>query len=190
MRAQGHLVFSGDRYDLNIVGIRSANSEANRFDDLITVFWRRADAWCQFVCQATTDPGRYWLEHPMGVSGTAILKPGQYRGAFRLGLHQGHYPALVQAAPLTVIRDANRDDRLDTTGPGTTEDVGMFGINLHHAAAVGESTQVDKWSAGCQVTAAVVDHDVLMALCRAAVPAWGDTYTYTLLDERDFGLLA
>ena len=32
--------------------------------------------------------------------------------------------------------------------------------------------------------------DVFMAVCKASAHIWGSKFTYTLLNERDFGLLA
>lgn len=182
MDAKGYKVFRGGRHDLNIVGIRSPERRAGQFDDLITVFARQSNEWLFWAFPATTDPGSYWLERPMAKMGTAILAPGQYRGAFQIGQHQGKYEALVQASPLTVHRDADRDTELDTDGQTET---GMFGINLHCAAWKGESVQVGKWSAGCQVIASWFDFEILMAMARAGARAYGDSFTYTLLDATD-----
>lgn len=183
LREKGYKVFEDPAgHDLNLVGIRSSAKIANAFDDLIALFYRRDNAWCYLAFAATTDPGRYWLENPMATLGTAILPPGQYRGAFRIGEHQGRYEALVQARTLPVWRDANRDHTAD---PGGGLDVGWHGINLHHAAERGESVQVDKWSAGCQVIASWWDFQVLMAEARAGRQRFGDSFTYTLIEEAD-----
>ena len=42
MNKLGHKVFEGDHqpYNLNIVGIRSANPTTNMFNDLMCVFWK------------------------------------------------------------------------------------------------------------------------------------------------------
>lgn len=83
---------------------------ANRFDDWVTVFYRSRDQWIFNTFPAPTDPGLYFLGDEMGrEEGTAILKEGQNRGAFTLGKHKNQYKALVQAKPVTVIRDADRD---------------------------------------------------------------------------------
>ena len=38
--------------------------------------------WKFFCFEATTDPGDNWMDNPMvREKGTAILKPGQYRGS-------------------------------------------------------------------------------------------------------------
>jgi hypothetical protein len=185
---RGYKVFdSPDGYGLNLVGIRSQSTGPNQFDDLLAVFHRRLGIWNSIVIPVTTDPGLYWLENPMNVNGTAILKPGQYAGAFAIGKHQGKYDALVQRQPLTVIRDYDRDAELDlSTG---REETGLFGINIHCAKWEGESTLVDKWSAGCQVVASWWDFQILMLICRAAERRHGNAFTYTLLTEADFGLV-
>jgi hypothetical protein len=174
--------------DLNIVGIRSVSAQPNQFDDLLVVFFFRGPQLCYWFAPCTTDPGQYWLQNPIGVDGTAILKEGQYKGAYHIGLHQGKYEALVQRGPLTVIRDADRDSSPDTDNG--TEQSGLFGINIHCAAWQGESTQVDQWSAGCQVIANWYDFQVFISLCRAGASRFGNKFTYTLLHQRDFGIIS
>ena len=183
VEAAGHKVFRNGNWDLNIVGIRNPLGEPNRFDDACYVVYRDDGAiWrCErFVI--TTDPGLYWLENPGRLAGTAILKEGQYRSCWQLGLHKGEKPALVQIKPVTVYRDADRDRQHDMD-PNNTE-TGLFGINLHRAGT--SSTNVDKWSAGCQVWAKDVDFERFLFLCRQQVAkrAWS-TFTYTLLREKE-----
>lgn len=48
--------------------------------------------WNYFVFPATTDPGTFYRENPLSVKGTAIMKPGQYRGAYMIGRHRGCEP--------------------------------------------------------------------------------------------------
>lgn len=185
MRRKGHRVFSRDDqpYNLNLIGIRAATPVPNKFDDRFFVIWRHNGIWHDKSFLITTNPGTYWLQNPMMVQGTAILKEGQYPGVWAIGKHSG-YDALVQVGPCTVIRDTNRDNILDYDGH---EETGLFGINLHRATQYGTSQQVDKWSAGCQVFADSEDFAVFMALAREAAKVWGDRFSYTLLHERDFG---
>lgn len=180
--AAGHTVFDkgpgSAPYNLQLVGVRSSSIASNTFDDRCYCVYRdesgtlRLESWA-----ITTDPGRYWLEHPGKVAGTAILKPGQYRGAWELGLHKGEKPALVQVKPVTVYRDPDGDTTLDTA----SEDTGLFGINLHRAGL--KSSAVDKWSAGCQVWQAEADFERFLWLCRkqAAKGQGWQRFTYTLL---------
>lgn len=182
MRDKGYVVFGGEPYDLNIFGIRTINNDANSFNDIVGVMYKREGTWVCFQFPATTDPGVYYRENPINVDGTAILKPGQYRGSHKVGTHKG-YVALQQKKPLVVYRDADGDDELDFDVP-TQE--GIFGINIHRANSKRASTQVDKWSAGCQVLADPAHFDMLMEICQFAAEKWGNSFTYTLLTEEDF----
>jgi hypothetical protein len=165
--------------NLNIVGLRAKPGTPNKFDDLICFLWQERGAWHLESWAATTDPGTYWLQNPMRVSGTAILVPGQYRGCWQVGLHKGQYTALVQAEgdSFAVWRDGNRNAVPDPSGT-IYRDAG--GINLHHAGEA--STNVDKWSAGCQVFARTADYARAMDLIQQSAAGWGPKFSYTLLD--------
>lgn len=179
--AKGHRLFLRP-FELNIVGVRSRSRTANSFDDTIHVCYLDANAqWKHFVFQATTDPGVHWLQQPMNEKGTAILKPGQYMGAYQLGLHRKKYLALVQRKPVTVFRDANRNSKLDISP--SNQETGMFGINIHRALAYGTTSIVDKHSAGCQVFASADDFDLFLRLCESHKQRYGNSFTYTLLED-------
>ena len=183
MRGKNYRVFENPNgHDLNLVGIRNSSSDANRFDDWLCVFYRFDGIWNLFAFPGTTDPGTYYRENPIELRGTAIMKPGQYRGAYQVGKHKG-YKALKQVGSITVYRDANRDTELDTTG--ATEQ-GINAINIHRANRVRASTQVDKWSAGCQVMQDPDHFDFFMKLCDRAAKKFGNSFTYTLLESEDF----
>lgn len=170
-------------YELNIVGLRSASTVANRFDDQIHVFYKTDGLlWNYHVYKATTDPGTFWLKNPMQPQGTAVLAQGQYVDAYQIGLHKGKYKALVQCKPVTVIRDYDRDAVLDfINGIRIT---GMLGINIHRASKTGTTVTVDKYSAGCQVFADAGDFDDFMDLCERHRQLYGNKFTYTLIDFR------
>lgn len=178
MRAKGYTVYDDGR--LNIVGIRLDHEISNKFDDTLVVF-SGTDGW---FMPCTTDPGSYYAQNPMHKYGTAVLAPGQYVDCYGIGLHQGKYEALVQVKPVTVFRDANCDSGIDYEHPET----GMFGINIHRANAVVRSQQVDKWSAGCTVVADPDDFSFLMKLARVHCDTYGNRFTYTLMEEKDFDI--
>ena len=168
-------------FELNIVALRSSNAAANNFDDFITLSYKTNDGRWQFhQFPATTDPGTYWLQNPLSPQGTAILKKGQYRGSHRIGLHRGKYLALVQQRPLTVIRDFDRNTKLDFMNG--REQTGIYGINIHHASVNGTTKTVDKYSAGCQVFANINDFNLFMQLADRHKNLYGNNFTYTLLD--------
>jgi len=170
-------------FDLNIVGIRTTSLVPHVFDDWITVFYMSHGRWIFNAFPGTTDPGLFWLGNPMNEMGTAIVKEGQYRGLYELGKHRG-YNALVQKGEVTVIRDFNRDPVLDLDSG--REETGVFGINLHRASRFGESLNVDRWSAGCQVLCDPLQFNYLMAIVEKGADAFGNSFTYTLLHESDF----
>jgi hypothetical protein len=170
-------------YELNIVGIRSQVTRPNHFDDEIHVFYKTNGLnWEYHRFHATTDPGTYWLKHPMILSGTAILAEGQYKNAYKLGLHRGQYLALVQIGRVSVIRDFNRNNKLDFFS-GTKRN-GYYGINIHRASINGTTKYVDKYSAGCQVFANISDFNHFLSMCKKHKTLYGNKFTYTLIDQR------
>ena len=170
-------------YQLNIVGLRSSATTAGNFDDHLVVFFKNnAGKWVEGAYKITTDPGTYWLKHPMNVDGTAILKEGQYVDAYKIGLHKGQYTALVQAKPVTILRDYDRNATLDFSS--MSESTGMFGINIHRAGTTGTTSTVDKWSAGCQVFEQAKDFEQFIKLCEMHRKYYGNSFTYTLIDFR------
>ncbi len=183
-KREGHKFFDAGDYNLNIIGVRTDDRRSDLFNDWLCLAFRQNDHEQLLVFAATTDPGTYWREHPMNVSGTAILKPGQYPGSHSLGQHQGKYPALVQSGPVTVYRDGNADALLDAHD-GIPTETGHFGINIHKAGRLSDArSSVGKWSAGCQVVADTADFDLFLAICNRAAAKWGPRYTYTLLTEQ------
>jgi hypothetical protein len=188
LKAKEYEVFETDLkpYNLNIIGIRNNNRTPNSFDDYIVVMWKYKGQWNFNKYVATTDPGLYYLNHPLSLQGTAILKEGQYFHSHCLGFHQGKYKALVQFMPLIVIRDFNKDNYLDfTTGK---EETGIFGINIHRANLSGKTVNVNNWSAGCQVFANSCQFKEFISLCEKAEKYWGKTFSYTLINLSDIEL--
>ncbi len=173
-------------YDVNIVGIRNSETDGkitNHFDDNLTISYKIDGEWKFHSWPATTDPGQYWMDHPMNSKGTAVLVPGQYRGSHKIRLHQGKYEALGQRKPVKVYRDNNLDDVYDTDEATITE--GVYGINIHRSNPYDESYYVNKWSAGCQVFKKVDDFHEFMDICRKAREIHGNSFSYTLIESKD-----
>lgn len=185
LRQNGYKLFTRP-YELNIVGVRNNSTISNRFDDALIVFYRALVngiyRWQVERFAITTDPGTYWLNNPSYESGTAILKPGQYRNAYEIGLHRGQYEALVQRRPVKILRDYDRDAVLDFFNG--TEYSGLFGINIHRALSEGTTLTIDRYSAGCQVFADAEDFSLFMQMCRKHAELYGNAFTYTLFDHR------
>lgn len=172
-------VFTDDSkpFNLNIVGIRSNDMTPNVFNDSLHVFWKFRGLWNHLIFAFTTDPGLYYLQYPINVKGTIIMVPDQYKGVYQKGLHKGK-PALRQVGKMKYWRDNNKDNRYDLSGHIYSS---VAYTNLHRAGD--NSTVVGKWSAGCQVVASNDDMELLMYLVDQAVKHWGNSFTYTLLNE-------
>jgi len=188
VKAKGYKWFENGNYNLNIVGVRNGetlNEVTNKFDDCVTLSYKKDGEW-QFHCfEATTDPGKHWVDNILNEAGVAILKENQYRGSHKIGLHQGKYEALRQQKPVQVYRDNDLDGNYDLLEENIQE--GIFGINIHRATKYEgrKSTQIDKWSAGCQVIAANDDFRLFMEICNKAKDTWSNSFTYTLINTND-----
>jgi len=188
VKSKGYKWFENGDYNLNIVGVRNSDTNGevtNKFDDCVTLSYKINGDWKFHCFKATTDPGKHWVENIMNESGVAVLKPNQYRGSHKIGLHQGKYEALRQQKPVQVYRDNNLDVCYDLLEENVQE--GIYGINIHRATGIKgkESTQVDKWSAGCQVIASYDDFELFMEVCNKAKDVWGNSFTYTLIESDD-----
>ena len=137
--------------DVNIIGIRSLMDVPDVFNDLIILYIPDLDVFNVF--EATTDPGLYYMNNPMNVKGTGILKSGQYKKCYKIGFHGSNkltiHSALVQVNNVTVYRDINRDSKKDYL----LTDTGLFGCNIHTTGSIfcGIPLKIGKWSASCQV---------------------------------------
>lgn len=185
LAAKGYRFFDGGIYNMNIIGVRSVQRRANAFDDELYFIYRDDEGRMNQHCfSGSTDPGTDSLKDPISSKGCAILVPGQYQGLWSLGFHKGQYQALVQVKPVKVYRDGNTDEILDFH-PTTVEE-GVFGINFHRAKAAAASLRVGKWSAGCQVLANPKEYLFAIDLCKKSAVRYGNSFTYTLLEEKDF----
>ena len=182
---KGYQFFNGNNiYKLNIIGIRSIRQIPNSFDDSIVLIYNDKNL-DQKIEQFpfTTDPGTYYLNHPINPQGCAILKEGQYIDTWQVGMHRGKYLALVQRKPVTVYRDTDKDGNLDLNGKMET---GLFGIDIHYASASGTTEEVGHYSAGCQVFQVMDNFMRFMQLVELHKQHNLPWFSYTLLNEADF----
>jgi len=179
MRSKDYVIYDKP-YQLNIVGVRNAQSQPNKFDDSIVVFYKDdKNNWVEKEYPATTDTGMFYLLNPISNLGAAMLKEGQYVDSYKQGLHKGEYLALVQDKPVTTYRDYDRNAVFDIF---TKETTGNYGINIHKAGA--NSQDVNNWSAGCQVFQKSDDFNDFMDKTTKHRNSYGNSFTYTLVDER------
>lgn len=170
---------------LNIIGVRNSKATSqDKFDDLLAYFiYDNNGKLVGRVVSGTTDPSTSFLKSPINLKGAAILKSGQYKDAYQLGLHRNKYEALVQRKPVEVIRDNDRNALINYLAPTQT---GLYGINIHKSTK-GKNNEdiIGKDSAGCQVFRNIRDFEDMMQLARISKNKYGNNFTYTLLDDRD-----
>ncbi|MEM8930779.1 MAG: hypothetical protein AAGE94_06370 [Acidobacteriota bacterium] len=195
MQAKDYRVYDtpGVDWNLNVVGIRAADREEHLFDDLLLVFHRFLGVWDITYYPITTEPSLRYLRQPIHPDGTAVLVEGQYRGAYRIDVHRrgrrgGHKALCQRGGEVEVYRDANRDDRVDRDLDSIQS--GFFGINIHKGPRGGDASSENTiFSAGCQVFADDRHFDEFLTKCEHGRVAFGNSFTYTLLHERDFDAL-
>ena len=186
---KGYAFFENGDLNLNIIGIRNKSGDASKFDDSINIVYKINGEWVCDVYQVTTEPGPSILRRPLkevSHKGTAILVPGQYRSTYIIGWHgsrdRGHMALCQRGGKVSVWRDNNRDAKPDYHGP---EDVGWYGINIHKHRGADSRVNTGGVSAGCQVFRSSRDFSEFMETCSDARDKWGNSFTYTLLDEAD-----
>ena len=185
-KEKGYAYFTKGNYNLNIIGVRSNknNKVTNKYDDCLVVIYNTELGWKRQIYTITTEPGRSIMKAPSNTKGTAILAPGQYRGAYKIDKHHGKYDALCQRnKPVKVYRDNNKDDVYNYI-PENTE-TGMFGINIHRSNEFWTRSTVDGYSAGCQVFNDPKEFISFMSLVKKSAAIYGNCFTYTLITEED-----
>tara|TARA_R110000851_G_scaffold545_2_gene1860 strand:+ start:1103 stop:1639 length:537 start_codon:yes stop_codon:yes gene_type:complete len=165
-RRHGASVFTGERFDLNVIAIR----RKDRMDDL-AVAYRIDGRWVVEWFEANTTPTSKYLKRPINVKGTAIIAAGFYKSAYALGMHRGR-PAVIQVAPLTVHRDNNLDEEPDTN---TKTETGLFAINIHSGLG-------GDYSAGCILMDASGISRLRTLMEAQKTNGFGDRVSLTLLN--------
>lgn len=164
---------------LNIVAVRENNDFDDTFNDKIYV-WRNDNNGVPFTeYNITTKAGRYWVQTVMNAKGVAAVVENQYEDAWVLGKHKGQYEALVQAKPILVYRDGNKDLFLNTA----KTEKGIFGINIHASIRrfLNIKFSVGKWSAGCLVFSLYKEYLAFIKTCKESGQK---TFTLTLINKK------
>jgi hypothetical protein len=118
------------------------------------------EAW-----DGTTEPSRFWTNHPMNPDGAARIAFGQHK-AWAVGKHHpgqaGEHEALVQVGTITVYRDLNQDFSRN----GDRTDVGSgFAVNQHWGYDLPRD-DLGRSSAGCLVGRTKTGHREFMKIVK------------------------
>lgn len=167
---------------LHILGLRGATPDGlvavkqvpnlpDRYNDTICVFGSAL-----VPMAGSVDPGATFTRSPLHPQGCAHLLNGAW--LYKRGLHKGRR-ALVQAAPVRIWRDKDKDFKRD---PHELVEEGWFGLNIH---AAGTGPLIGSWSAGCQVIAGGWDGSAWKTFMRLIRAADQPTYRYYVADASD-----
>jgi hypothetical protein len=159
--------FKGYPQEYWLLGVRSNEDTANRFDDKFYLFLGE-----QFVLvtSGTTNPGTPTLMQfeKVNKKGAAVLNADKwYYNVWHFGKHQGKVDALLQlGAPVEVYRDIDKDDDSEEQG---VLDRGYFGINFHpntYKPSAPKTNVIGWWSAGCQVVNDLNTYKRIITMCK------------------------
>ena len=193
LRSKKYVIYKRP-YELNIIGIRNANTDPNKFDDKIFVLYKNdKNKWEGKEYNATTDPSTIYLKQGgyKGGKGVAILPQGQYLNLWTIRPH-GYtgYMALGQrndsGGKICVYRDYDRNSTLNFNIK--TKTCGNYGINIHRAKkgraddGEGNTNTIGLYSAGCQVFQNSYCFDEFMKMAYKQRDLYGNKFSYTLFD--------
>lgn len=136
-----------------ILGVRSNEDVPNKFDDKFYIYDGE-----KFVVMlwGTTHPGVTILKNHSSFNklGAAVLKADEwYYDVWKYGMHRNKIMGLLQrGAKVKVYRDGDKDNKSEEQG---VLQEGYFGINFHLNShdinTKVRKSDINAWSAGCQV---------------------------------------
>ena len=109
--------------------------------------------------------------------GLGQLQPSQMVDKYKLGTYLNQ-PALLDNGNLPVYRDKLKQNKIEYT-------IKTVGAHYYFHRSGPNSQIVNNWSEGCQVFQTWKDHEYFIKLCRQHEKKHGNSFTYTLIEERD-----
>ena len=184
---KGHKWFENGDYNLNLIFVRE-DDFTNQFTDTLHVCYNKNGVPSVTTLKCSTDAGDYYIFHKvithLGIRGTAVKKEGQNLGCYTFDDSPNNFhksPALLQTKPVWIYRDNIYNRVLNKV----QEQFGLFGVNTHRATG----RFLWNWSAGCFVVpddGIYSDYDILVDLLREATKRYGNKFTETILEAKDF----
>jgi hypothetical protein len=177
---------------VNIVGVRKypfiGQPISDRFDDLIYIIWFEGGKWVGYKYACTTKPGLSVMKGNTNYPGN-YLAEGQYLEVWVNTTYHDH-PAFADSKKFNTYFDRNKDA---VWNPTRIESPSTGGGFFQHSVYVGKypnddasKSNVDTWSAGCQVIPNRNKQLQFQSLIRAQAAKSGQKkYTYTLLKSSD-----
>ncbi len=189
--AKGYQFYSDD-LKLNFIWERTNEEITNIFTDYLYVVYLEGGKKKVICIPATTKPGlKGSIDSPItheGVTGTAIIVPGQYVDAWTFKdttKEFSSYPYFRQFGKIDYWRDFNKDRTIDRV---QFQDDKVFGTHWHRMSNNGTygSGKINNWSLGC-MGAPEPEFKKILPIVRASVEKHGAKFTGTILETKDFG---
>ena len=207
LNEHGYPLFYGPM-NPTLFGIRTNDNYTNGFTDVLGVLWNENGMNKIITVRGTTKPGLYGdgaITAPKkihGITGTAVMVPGHYRGLWRMENFDyfGHentnlkcpkiqsfnpwwYPYLHQVGACKLYRDGNMDSLISKE---IVTDSLTDNINYHYMGNdITPNTYLDdnlnNWSLGCQGAPANELVRIFEVLYRT-IPHYGRTLSYSLME--------
>lgn len=187
---EGHKWYFGP-YNLNCVWERTSDIITNKFTDLLHICYQTTENGPGLILTipATTKPGlKGSILEPVtvnGITGTAIIKPGQYRSAWEFrdtDKEFSHYPYFRQVGPIDYWRDKDKDLEIDKV---QDQEDKIFGTHWHRMSQNNTygSGLINNWSLGC-MGAPEPEFEKILPLVRECVKKYGSKFTGTVIESK------
>lgn len=183
----GFKFYSG-KLNLNFIWERTNDVITNKFTDLLHIAYEDEDNIQRVLTvPCTTKPGlKGSIDSPItheGVTGTAIIMPGQYGGAWEFRDTDKEFsknPYFRQIKPIDYWRDGDKDLIVDHV---QQQDDKIFGTHWHvmsNKPPAFQSGNVNNWSLGCMGCQYEYWQSVI-ELTRKSIPLHGKYFTGTII---------
>lgn len=193
----GYVFFENGDFNLNLIAVRENDVFENTFSDTLNIVYKENGIWKLEKYNWTTLAGTFGVggeQNPLtasqtgtGVSGTAVIVEGQYRGVFRFVDSVNYNRLWLQYPYFDQIKNMNYYRDNDKNGIITRGSVynGNYKTNLHRMTNNGVISRFVNywnvgWSQGCN-GCPEPDFKKIVALVRKAVALYGNIFSYTLL---------
>ena len=185
--------FSSGDFNLNFWWIRNDEHASNHFTDDLVIAYKENGIEKTLEIKCTTKPGlKGSLYNPVtveGITGTAVIMPGQYSGAWQFidsYTEFSQYPFFRQIRGINYWRDGDKDNEIDEVNEQLNK---LFGTQWHRMSNVGDKRQVadyeiNTWSLGC-IGSIISEWDKVIALTRKCVAIYGNVFTGTIINRKD-----
>lgn len=172
---------------VNFIWERTSDNITNKFTDFLHICYNLQVLTIPATTKAGTNGAFLAPRTVEGITGTAVIIPNQY-----LNTHQfkdttkefSSYPYFRQIKPLDYWRDGDKDLVIDRV---QLQNQKVFFTHWHRMSNNGTygSGLVNNWSEGC-MGSPEPEWKKILPIVREHVPMYGDKFTTTLMETKDF----